>query len=80
MPSLTKLVAFCNQRLSIDKIKDFPGSLNGLQLENNGRVSKVGAAVDAGLIPFSLASKKGIDFSNRSPWAFLDSPCPTHWG
>jgi dinuclear metal center YbgI/SA1388 family protein len=76
MPSLTKLVAFCNQRLSIDKIKDFPGSLNGLQLENNGRVSKVGAAVDAGLIPFSLASKKGIDFLIVHHGLFWTPPAP----
>jgi dinuclear metal center YbgI/SA1388 family protein len=76
MPSLTKLVAFCNQRLSVDKIKDFPGSLNGLQLENNGRVSKVGAAVDAGLIPFSLASKKGIDFLIVHHGLFWTPPTP----
>ena len=76
MPSLTKLVDFCNQRLSIDKIKDFPGSLNGLQVENDGRVSKVGAAVDAGLIPFSLASKKGIDFLIVHHGLFWTPPTP----
>ena len=48
MPSLNDLVNFCNHRVSVDRIKDFSGSFNGLQIENNGSVNKVGAAVDAG--------------------------------
>jgi dinuclear metal center YbgI/SA1388 family protein len=76
MPSLTKLIDFCNKRLSIDTINDFPGSLNGLQVENDGRVSKVGAAVDAGLIPFQMASKKGIDFLIVHHGLFWTPPTP----
>ena len=45
MSSLSEIVNFCNQRILLDTIKDFPGAFNGLQVENNGNVSKIGASV-----------------------------------
>lgn len=62
MVKLKDIVKFCNERTSKDSIKDFPGSWNGLQVENNGKVTKIGAAVDAGTIPFEMAKKMNIDF------------------
>ena len=62
MPSLNDLVNFCNHRVSVDRIKDFSGSFNGLQIENNGSVNKVGAAVDAGLVPLKMQPNEMLTF------------------
>lgn len=59
---LGDIVNYCDQRVRTHDIKDFPGAYNGLQFENNGTVSKIGAAVDAGLIPFQNAIEAKIDF------------------
>jgi dinuclear metal center YbgI/SA1388 family protein len=62
MAQLEEIVHFCDQRTHRLAIKDFDGAHNGLQLENSGEVSKIGAAVDAGQLPFELAISAGIDF------------------
>ncbi len=62
MPKLDDLVAYCDQRTHRTAFKDYPGAVNGLQVANDGRVTKIGAAVDAGLVPFELAVERGIDF------------------
>ena len=62
MPTLFEIVEFCDQRSHRLEIKDFDGALNRLQLENNGSVTKIGAAVDAGQLPFEAAIAAGIDF------------------
>lgn len=61
MANLKEIVAFLDQELGIQDIPDYPGALNGLQLENLGEVSKVGAAVDASLPVFEKAIAAGID-------------------
>jgi dinuclear metal center YbgI/SA1388 family protein len=60
--TLDKLTAYCDRRLRVRAIADFPGALNGLQAGNSGRVTKIGAAVDAGAGPFALAAKAGVNF------------------
>jgi len=60
--NLDSIVSFCDRRTRISEIKDFPPAKNGLQIENSGQVSKIGAAVDAGKIPFERAVASGIDF------------------
>lgn len=62
MASLSEIVAFCDTRTNVVNVADFPGSHNGLQFENKGEVRRVGAAVDAGLVPFQLAVERGIEF------------------
>ncbi|MCH6256732.1 Nif3-like dinuclear metal center hexameric protein [Puniceicoccaceae bacterium K14] len=62
MTQLSDLVNFCNERSQISRVKDFPGAYNGLQFENSGQVTKIGAAVDSGLIPFQKSIAAGIDF------------------
>ena len=47
MPTLTEIVEYANEYLRIRDIEDWPNALNGLQIENSGRVTKIGAAVDA---------------------------------
>ena len=62
MVKLKDVVNFCDRRTYRTKIKDYDGAYNGLQLENNGIVSKVAAAVDAGQSPFECAASAGADF------------------
>ena len=62
MASLQQLVDFCDKRTRRAAFKDYPGAHNGLQVANDGRVTKIGAAVDAGQVPFELAVERGIDF------------------
>ena len=52
MVKLKDVVNFCDRRTCRTKIKDYDEAYNGLQLENNGIVTKVAAAVDAGQLPF----------------------------
>lgn len=59
---LSDIVDFCDKRVRTQDIKDFPGSYNGLQFENNGQVSIIGAAVDAGLETIEKAIQKKVDF------------------
>lgn len=62
MAKLSDILAFCDQRIHVSQIHDFPGACNGLQFQNDGKVRRIGAAVDAGLEPFREAVKRGIDF------------------
>jgi dinuclear metal center YbgI/SA1388 family protein len=62
MPILKDLVSFCDQRTRRSAFADFPGAVNGLQVANDGRVTRIGAAVDAGLHPFRAAVAAGVDF------------------
>lgn len=62
MIELQALVDFCDARTGARAIKDFGGALNGLQFANRGGVSRIGAAVDAGLEPFRLAVAAKVDF------------------
>jgi dinuclear metal center YbgI/SA1388 family protein len=62
MPTLAEVVRFCDERTRRHAWKDHPNALNGLQLENDGRVTRLGAAVDAGRVPFARAAAAGVDF------------------
>ena len=61
MPSLTEIVRYTNKYLRVPEIEDWPNALNGLQVENSGRVTKIGAAVDVSTRVFSEAAKKDVD-------------------
>jgi dinuclear metal center YbgI/SA1388 family protein len=62
MASLQQLVEYCDKRTRRSSFKDYPGAVNGLQVANDGRVTRIGAAVDAGLVPFERAMERGVDF------------------
>jgi dinuclear metal center YbgI/SA1388 family protein len=76
MPTLQDLVVYCDRRTRRAEFKDAPGAFNGLQVENDGRVSKIGAAVDAGLVPFRGAVAAGVDFLIVHHGLFWDAPQP----
>lgn len=74
MVSLHELVAFCDQTVHLTAVADFPGANNGLQLQNGGRVRRIGAAVDAGQVPFEKAAAAGIDFLIVHHGLFWNAP------
>ena len=76
MPTLTDLVTYCDQRTRRTAFKDAPAAFNGLQVANSGRVRKIGAAVDAGVIPFQKAAAAGIDFLIVHHGMYWDMPRP----
>jgi dinuclear metal center YbgI/SA1388 family protein len=74
MPKLKDLVAYCDKRTRLSAFKDAPGAFNGLQFGNDGRVTRIGAAVDAGLHPFRKAVAAGVDFLIVHHGMYWDMP------
>ncbi|HWQ90140.1 MAG TPA: Nif3-like dinuclear metal center hexameric protein [Clostridia bacterium] len=54
-PSLQPIVAYCDRLLRPATITDYDRAANGLQVENDGTVSRIAAAVDASLATVKLA-------------------------
>jgi dinuclear metal center YbgI/SA1388 family protein len=61
MASVKEVVEFANNYLRIKEIEDWPNALNGLQIENFGRVTRIGAAVDVSTRVLKEAAKKDVD-------------------
>ncbi|MDR1789104.1 MAG: Nif3-like dinuclear metal center hexameric protein [Opitutaceae bacterium] len=76
MPTLAELVAHCDRRTRRADFKDYPGAFNGLQVANDTRVTKIGAAVDAGLEPFRAAAAAGVDFLITHHGLYWNMPRP----
>ena len=76
MPKLFEIVEFCDTYTRQSVIKDFPGAYNGLQIENNGTVTKIAAAVDAGQIPFEQAIAAKVDCLICHHGVFWNAPVP----
>lgn len=75
--SLNDIVRHCDRALRTAEINDYPGAVNGLQVENNGRITRIAAAVDASLstVKLAVAAKAdllivhhGLFWSPRQPW------------
>lgn len=75
--ALSSLVRECNRLLRPDRVRDWDGACNGLQVENRGRVTRLAAAVDATLPTVALAVRARADFllvhhglfwGPRHPW------------
>jgi dinuclear metal center YbgI/SA1388 family protein len=74
---LNIVVKHCDQLLRTNKIGDYDGAVNGLQVENRGTVSRIAATVDASLatIKLAIAAKAdllivhhGLFWSPSHPW------------
>ncbi len=76
MVQLSDLVDYCDRRTRRTAFTDYPGSFNGLQVANSGRVSRIGAAVDAGAEPFRLAAAAGVGFLIVHHGMYWDMPRP----
>ncbi|HEY6206796.1 MAG TPA: Nif3-like dinuclear metal center hexameric protein, partial [Chthoniobacterales bacterium] len=61
MASLAEIVRYTDRFLRIAEIGDWDNALNGLQVENSGRVTKIGAAVDASTRALSEAAREDVD-------------------
>ena len=61
MAELHEICEFLDRELRIGEIPDYSGAINGLQLQSDGEVSKVAAAVDASLPVVQKAVDAGAD-------------------
>lgn len=62
MADVSNLTGYLDRYLKIKTIADWPNAFNGLQLGNDGRCRKIGAAVDACEPVIRAAAEMGIDF------------------
>lgn len=62
MTSTLEVTAYLDQLLETSAVPDYGNALNGLQLENDGRISKAAAAVDFSLRTVNLAIEQKADF------------------
>src|SRR5437879_3069366 len=61
MPCLSDIVRYTDGYLRVGEIGDWDNALNGLQVENSGRITKIGAAVDVSTQVLREAAKKNVD-------------------
>ena len=61
MPALPEIVEYTNDYLRVEEIEDWPNAMNGLQIENSGKVTKIGAAVDVSTRVLTTAAQKQVD-------------------
>ncbi len=61
MASLNEIIDYADKYLRIQQIGDWPNALNGLQIENSGRLTKIGAAVDVSTRVLTEAARKDVD-------------------
>lgn len=75
--SLAAIVKHCDQLLRTTAIGDYNGAVNGLQVENSGKVTRIAATVDASLATVKLAINAkaellivhhGLFWSPSHPW------------
>jgi putative NIF3 family GTP cyclohydrolase 1 type 2 len=75
--ALLPLVKYCDTLLRTREVTDYEGAVNGLQVENRGRVSHIAAAVDASRATICKAIDEGANlllvhhglfWSRRQPW------------
>ena len=60
--SLSQIVSYADEHLRIREIDDWANALNGLQVENSGAVTRIGAAVDASPRVIDAAIEDGVNF------------------
>ncbi len=61
MVSLPEIVSYTDRFLRIRDVGDWDNALNGLQIENSGCVTRIGAAVDVSTRVLTEAAKQDID-------------------
>jgi len=76
-PLLATVANYCDRILRTKEVQDYPGAVNGLQVENRGAVTRLAATVDASLATVKLAIAAGADlmvvhhglfWGPRQPW------------
>lgn len=75
--SLPSVVAYCDRLLNTPQFDDWDGAMNGLQMENRGRVHRIAATVDATLATLRMAVAvqadllivhHGLFWGKTAPW------------
>jgi len=75
--SLAQITAYCDRTLRTPEIADWDGAVNGLQVANHGRVTRIAATVDASLATVRLAIAAqadllvvhhGLFWAKSHPW------------
>jgi dinuclear metal center YbgI/SA1388 family protein len=61
MISLLGIVTYTDDFLRISEVGDWDNALNGLQIENSGQVTRLGAAVDVSTRVLTEAAKRNVD-------------------
>ena len=59
---LSEVVRYLDTLLQTREVGDFPQAMNGLQVENSGGLTRIGAAVDASEAVIREAAQAGVDF------------------
>ncbi len=59
--ALVELVTYLNEFLNIENFPDYPGAVNGLQVENSGQVGKIVACTDACQATIDAAIERDAD-------------------
>jgi dinuclear metal center YbgI/SA1388 family protein len=59
---LRDVTGYLETFLNHKNVADWGNALNGLQVENSGRISRIGATVDACEATLRMAAERGIDF------------------
>ncbi|MBI5386831.1 MAG: Nif3-like dinuclear metal center hexameric protein [Verrucomicrobia bacterium] len=59
--SLEHMVRYSDRLLATSQVTDYEGAVNGLQVGNSGRISRLAAAVDASLATARLAVEAGAN-------------------
>ena len=61
MVPLSDIVSYTDEFLRIREVSDWDNALNGLQIENSSRVTRVGVAVDVSTRVLTEAAKRKVD-------------------
>ena len=61
MASLSDIATYTDDLLRVRDVGDWDNALNGLQIENSGRVTRIGAAVDVSTRVLTEAANQGVD-------------------
>jgi dinuclear metal center YbgI/SA1388 family protein len=60
MASLSEIVSYTDRFLRIRDVGDWDNALNGVQIENSGRITRIGAAVDVSTRVLTEAAKRNV--------------------
>jgi putative NIF3 family GTP cyclohydrolase 1 type 2 len=76
MAHLRDIVRFCTDLLQPEQFSDYPDAHNGLQVQNDGTVRKIAAAVDGNLAAIRGAVAAGADLLFVHHGLFWGKPLP----
>ena len=74
--NIQELTGYLDDLLRTSEIPDYPGALNGLQVENSGRLTRIGACVDASEASISQAIQRKCDLLIVHHGLFWDGNVP----